>query len=149
MDSDFILSAIKKKYPGCAIVPELSVDTVSRSDTGASLRRIDALMLDGNGQRTAIEIKISVADTKNEKWEKHEPWRRITHRFIYVVPEGMLDNYNKIVGLTGMSTCGVWSVSPEGKITIQRNAVINKYPEALPQNVVTRIAYRADKVWRD
>ena len=37
--------------------------------------------------RTAIEIKVDRADAKRETWAKIRPWKRVTHRFLYAVPE--------------------------------------------------------------
>ena len=53
-------------------------------------RRIDGLMFDGGATRTAIEVKISRADFLRESEEKRRPWRKITHRFVYATPVGLL-----------------------------------------------------------
>lgn len=97
MSADDILDAIARKHDRCAFIREITVTddtalTVWRNDDTATLaehpgtivsRRIDALMLDGGGARTAIEVKISRADFARESDAKRDPWRRVTNRFVY------------------------------------------------------------------
>ena len=92
MDANFILDAIRNKYPTAAIVPEITITDpyVKNQIPGERVygRRIDALMF-SSLQRTAIEIKVSKQDMAREHWNKWDPWRRVTHRFIYAVPAGL------------------------------------------------------------
>lgn len=146
MNDKFILDAIRAKYPGTAIVPEISIDDPywhdwargrerSFQETGMKpYRRIDALMFN-SFERTAIEIKVSKADFNNDTLEKRRPWQRVVHRFIYAVPYDL-----NVVAPHG---CGLWKVHPNGKITIGKRAIVRKHPEQLPQDVIQRLAYRA------
>lgn len=143
VDAACILAAIRRKYSGCAVVHEVVV-----SDNGegryekvgdqykrvTNCRRIDALMFQ-SFERTAIEIKTTVADFKRDTWAKREPWRRITHRFIYVVPAGL-----PVMAPHG---CGQWEVHEDGHITVKKKAIVNKFPEHLPQQIIQALAYRA------
>lgn len=138
-----ILAAIRKKYPRTAVVPELTIDVPEYYEARADLkpsRRIDALMFDSL-QRTAIEIKISAADWKRESFAKYGPWARVCHRFIYVVPAGLVQPSNLITG--GAYGAGIWWVHPDGRIEVKRKARINNHPEPLPNMVIQRLAYRA------
>lgn len=149
MDANFILDAIRNKYPTAAIVPEITITDpyVKNQIPGERVygRRIDALMF-SSLQRTAIEIKVSKQDMAREHWNKWDPWRRVTHRFIYVVPAG-LGEFHDFRGDTVLSgphmDAGLWWVHEDGKIEVRRKAKINKYPDFLPQDVVQRLAYRA------
>lgn len=123
----------KKGRP--AIVPEVSIDVLGENEI--RMRRIDALVYE-SGMRTAFEIKVSKADARNESWKKVEPWRRVVHRFIYVVPAGLLDR-------APVSGCGLWWVYEDGRVEVKGKATVQKYPEPLPENVVKRLMYKADK----
>lgn len=139
-DSKTILDAIRKNYylKRVAIIPEISIDVPG--ETGAALRRIDALMFDGF-ERTAFEIKITKADMDRETHAKIDPWRRVTHRFIYAVPEGLIEPRQMPAFTYG---CGLWWIPENGGFpTIKRKCTINKYPEPLPYNVTRRLAFRA------
>lgn len=149
MDAKFILNAIRHKYPSTAIVPEITITDpyVKNQVPGERVygRRIDALMF-SSLQRTAIEIKTSKQDMARENWNKWDPWRRVTHRFIYAVPAGLGD-FHDFRGdhvLSGPHMdAGLWWVHEDGSIEVRRKAKINKYPEHLPQDVIQRLAYRA------
>lgn len=152
MNAAEVLEALRRRHPTSAFVPELSIDT---GDLAAQLahetdpqgherpipvRRIDALMFDGP-QRTAIEIKISRADAKRESYYKVQPWKRVCHRFVYVVPAGLLE-------IPPVYGCGLWWVHDDGRIEVKRKAIVNHYAEELPRNVITNLAYRAAGVKR-
>ena len=143
VDASFVLDSVRRKYPTAAIVPELTIDDLyAREQPGADKvfrRRIDGLMFDG-GQRTAIEVKVDRQDLlRNETWHKTAPWRAVTHRFVYVMPAGLAD----FSEFDGHWYAGVWWVYEDGRVEVVRKARVNKYPEPLPNNVVTRLAYRA------
>ena len=150
MDSKHILNAIRRKYPDAAIVPELSIEDYdlwdepdlqgsprasrNRPPDHKFMRRIDALMFESL-VRTAIEIKVSKADFKRDGYWKRRMWQRVTHRFVYVVPEGL--------EVRAPRGCGLWVVNEVGALRVVTKATINKTPEPLPQTVVQRLAYRA------
>lgn len=129
-----VFDAIREKYPEAALVPELTIRS-ELHDKSAWCRRIDALMFD-NLQRTAIEIKVSRADVKRESFEKVYPWRRVTHRFVYAVPAGLIEK-------PPFWGPGLWWVHDDGKVEVVRKCQVNRYPEPLPQLVVQNIAFRA------
>jgi hypothetical protein len=140
MDAKFILASIIRHHSGSAIVPELTIsdndwlDHWVQGDKAVSSRRIDALMFEGL-QRTAIEIKVTKADFKADTWAKRRAWAKVVHRFIYAVPEDL--------DVQAPYGCGLWRVNEYGRVTVDRKATIQKYPEHLPQDVIQRIAYRA------
>lgn len=144
MNADDILDALRKAWPTAAIVPEL---TISDEHELANLyapeghdslrRRIDALMIDKQ-IRTAIEIKVSRADADRETWAKIRPWKRVTHRFLYAVPAGLIETSPVIDASIGI----VW-VHADGSIEWRRKCKINHVPEPLPGLVVENIAHRA------
>lgn len=150
MDAGFILRSIQLKYPKAAIVPELRVNDASynwlepsaRVDPDSSVkqfRSIDALMMQ-TLERTAIEIKVSRADFNRDTHAKRSPWRRLAHRFIYAVPHDL-----NVVAPHG---CGLWKVHPDGSVKVAKKAIINRTPEALPQDVIQRLMYRASNAAR-
>lgn len=152
-----ILQALRSHHSKAALVPEVvigtrdhaaweayyaALDAGETAESPVETRRIDALMFDGL-QRTAIEIKIDRADVKRESWRKVAPWREVVHRFIYAVPAGLIEaNEVPVYG------CGLWWVHPDGQVEVRRRAQIQKYPEPLPQNVISALAYRAAGVSR-
>lgn len=144
MNADDILNALRKAWPTAAIVPELEIRdeyayaNLDNPDGHDSLiRRIDALMIDKQ-IRTAIEIKVDRADAKRETWAKIRPWKRVTHRFLYAVPEGLIDTSPVIDSSIGI----VW-VHADGTLEWRRKCKINHVPEPLPGLVVENIAHRA------
>ena len=146
MTANDVLTAIRRHHSDCAIVPEISInDLYAREQPEGRkpvfMRRIDALMFDGH-QRTAIEIKVDKADLRNETWFKTAPWRAVTHRFIVAVPAGMAE-FHEIEAHYG---CGLWWIHPDGKVEVKRKAIVNKFPEPLPNDVIRRLAYRASGV---
>lgn len=147
MSANDILAAIRRKYPTNAIVPELTIrafDAWEATEAGAKPvfeRRIDALMFESL-ERTAIEIKVSRADFKREHSGKWGPWARVSHRFVYAVPEGLVTPA-EVWSLARMSTAGLWYVKDSGQITVAKRCTINKHPEPLPNHVIQTLAYRA------
>jgi hypothetical protein len=144
MDAQFILDAIRRKYPDAAIVPEVVMDDPAYAAGGSAdseekltaVRRIDALMFQSL-VRTAIEIKTSRADFRRDTWAKRRPWFSVCHRFVYVVPADL--------GVMPPFGCGMWWVHPDGTITIAAKAKVSPTPEPLPQQVVQSLAYRASR----
>lgn len=135
MKAAFLLQAVRNKYPDAAIVPEVQVHDHDYGGGGEPYsRRIDALMFQ-TFQRTAIEIKVTVADFKRDTYAKRSPWQRITHRFIYVTPKGLK--------VTAPHGCGHWEVDEAGNVSVKKKAIVRKYPEQLPQQVIQALAYRA------
>lgn len=138
-----VLAALRKHHSGAAIVPEVTIfDEAGRllstpENPVPTIRRIDALMFDSL-LRTAIEIKVTVADAKRETWQKVWPWMRVTHRFVYAVPAGLID-------LPPVHGCGLWWVHPDSRVEVKRRTKINHAPEPLPQHVVQTLAYRASR----
>lgn len=144
MNADDILNALRKAWPTAAIVPELTIsdehelaNLYASEDHDSLQRRIDALMIDKQ-IRTAIEIKVSRADARRETWAKIRPWKRVTHRFLYAVPAGLIETSPVIDASIGI----VW-VHADGTIEWRRKCKINHVPEPLPGIVVERLARRA------
>ena len=108
------------------------------SDIPAWTRRIDGLMLDGGGTRTAIEVKISRSDFLRETEEKRRPWRKITNRFIYATPAGLLKPAEIPDG------CGLWEVDGN-TVRIVKRAKSNPKPEPIPHQVLVALAYRLNR----
>lgn len=108
-------------------------------DTHKPFRRIDALMLDGGGTRTAIEVKISRADFLRETEEKRRPWRKITNRFVYATPAGLLKPVEVPDG------CGLWEVDERG-VRIVKRAKSNPTPDPIPHQVLVALAYRLNRI---
>jgi hypothetical protein len=151
MDAKFILEAIRAKYPTAAVVPEITIDDFDLPDSEAVgehihgpgtprpeghkyARRIDALMFESL-VRTAVEIKITRPDFMRDTYWKRRMWQRVTHRFIYAVPHDL--------DVMSPHGCGLWKVHEDGKIDVVKSAIVSKTPDALPQTVVQRLAYRA------
>lgn len=147
MDAAFILDSIRAAHPDAAFVPEVVIHDwlwEEREGTSRPTRRIDALMFK-TLQRTAIEIKTTLADWKRDTYAKRAPWADVTHRFVYVIPESL---HEKVAGMYGthnlhVGGCGVWTVGDTGRVAVVRKAVVRPHPEALPQHVVQAIAFRA------
>ncbi|MFJ3393938.1 hypothetical protein [Leifsonia aquatica] len=144
MKATDIMDALRAHYRKAALVPELTITDESAvqnyfdlpaEERDKTSRRIDALMFT-QLQRTAIEVKVSIADAKRESWAKVRPWTRVTHRFVYAVPAGLID-HPPVYGM------GLLWVHDDGRVEVHRKARINPYPEPLPQHVVQTLAYRA------
>ncbi|WHU45148.1 hypothetical protein QNM97_13915 [Gordonia sp. L191] len=147
-----VLDAVARKYSRCALIREVCVtdaEAIERLDAWRqdewlssprpatpTMRRIDGLLLDGGGRRTAIEVKISRSDFARESEEKRRPWRKITHRFVYATPAGLLQRYEIPDG------CGLWEVGEAGRVHVSVRARINRDPEPIPHQVLVALAYR-------
>ncbi|PNW10658.1 hypothetical protein C1632_02545 [Microbacterium testaceum] len=142
-----ILTALRAAHSDAAFVPEVEIrDNLWEERDGASrpTRRIDALMFK-TLQRTAIEIKVTLADWKRDTYAKRAPWENVTHRFVYVIPQELHDKVGGMYGTHNLNIygCGVWVVSESGRVSVVRKAVVRPHPEALPQHVVQTLAFRA------
>lgn len=126
---------VEKYWPG---TEDFTEDHGRILDTHKPFRRIDALMFDGGGTRTAIEVKISRADYLRETDAKRRPWRKITHRFIYATPAGLLKPEEIPDG------CGLWEVTDRG-VRIVKRAKSNKKPDPIPHQVIVAFAYRIQR----
>lgn len=146
MDAHTILMALERKYPHAALVPEVVLrdwdwlDRVEHHGATSSKpsRRIDALMFQSL-ERTAIEIKVNKSDFDKDGYVKRYPWQRICHRFVYVVPETLCDTVRSLVP----DSCGLWTVTKIGTVSVAKKAKVCTTPEPLPQQVVQSLAYRA------
>lgn len=153
MNAAFILDSIRRRYSGAAIVPELTIEDYDLADSGRVLeqnfmpgdqrpeghkleRRIDALMFDSL-LRTAIEIKVTRADFMRDTYWKRRAWQRVTHRFVYAVPADL--------DVMSPHGCGLWRIGQDGSLTVDKKAIVSKTPDALPQSVIQRLAYRAGR----
>jgi hypothetical protein len=143
MNAQFILDAIRRHHSGAAIVPEVTIsddywlDYFDVPAKAAPTRRIDALMWESR-QITAIEIKVTVADFDRDVWQKRLPWQRVSHRFVYAVPAGLLDGRRDV-----SNGCGLWEVGEDGSVKSTQRCKTNPTPEPLPLSVVQNLAYRA------
>lgn len=161
MTATSVLDAVARKHSGCALVREVVVlDREMESDLDAWserhhargyvpdpsdpypatvwTRRIDGLMFDGNSTRTAIEVKVSRADFLRETEEKRRPWRKITNRFVYATPAGLLKPEEIPDG------CGLWEVDGNA-VRIMKRAKSNPKPEPIPHQVLVALAYRLNR----
>lgn len=169
MNATQILDAIARKHSRCALLREVQVnDREARDDWHAewelaaeeakrsgdwaaydarfaqpippTARRIDGLMLDGGGTRTAIEVKINRSDFLRETDEKRRPWQKITHRFVYATPVGLILPDEVPDG------CGLWEIYPDGAVAVRRKARGNRNPEPIPHQVLVALAYRLTRL---
>jgi hypothetical protein len=157
MNATEVLDAIARKHSGCALLREVTVtdrdivdpareawkqwrpgDPMPEYDSAPVYRRIDGLMLDGSSTRTAIEVKISRTDFLRETEEKRRPWRKITNRFIYATPAGLLKPEEIPDG------CGLWEVDGN-TVRIVKRAKSNPTPEPIPHQVLVALAYRLQR----
>jgi hypothetical protein len=142
--ADELLLALEKKYPNAAFIREFeTLDEVemARFETetfpftpGPSIRRIDALMIEGE-TRTAVEVKTSWADFKNESHEKRRPWIALTNRFVYLAPLGVIPAARIPDG------CGLWEY--DGKsIAVTLKCRVAKEVPPLPDYMVRNLMWR-------
>lgn len=142
MNAKDVLAAIQSHHSDAAIVHEIQLndhDWLDRHEAGSKpvrSRRIDALMFKSL-ERTAIEAKVTKADFEADVWAKRAPWLRVSHRFIYAVPAGLIQYPHH--------GCGLWWIHDDGRVEVKKKATINRTPEPLPQHVVQALAYRAQK----
>jgi hypothetical protein len=142
-----LLAAVRSHHSGAAIVHEVVISDGlwdERSETSAPTRRIDALMFDGL-QRTALELKVTLADWRRDTYAKRAPWQAVVHRFVYVIPRALWDTVAGRLGTANVDVwdCGIWAVDDDGRVEVVKKARIRPHPEPLPQHVVQALAYRA------
>lgn len=136
-----VLACLRVHWREAALVPELVIsDENSHNEYADGIRnsfqrRIDALAFRGL-ERIAVEIKVDRRDAARETAEKTRAWRRCTHKYVYVVPAGLIEE-PPIYG------CGLLWVHPDGRAEVRTRAKGNRYPEPLPQAVIKNIALRA------
>lgn len=148
-----VLDAVAAKYPGAVLLRELVIADPAHNDlvdewhaahtviaaapfpTGA-VRRIDGLLLEGGTQRTAIEVKVSHSDFLRETPEKRGPWERVTDRFVYACPVGIIRPEEV------PDHCGLWWVDDEGSVVVRSRARRNRAVEPLPHQLTVAVAYR-------
>lgn len=141
MTAEQVLACLRAHWCEAAIVPELVIsDETAYVERGYGIRnsfqrRIDALAFRGL-ERIAVEIKVDRHDAARETAEKTRAWRKCTHKYVYVVTAGLI-NEPPIYG------CGLLWVHPDGHVEVKKKAKGNRYPEPLPQAVVKNIALRA------
>ncbi|GGH34118.1 hypothetical protein [Microbacterium album] len=147
MDAQFILDAIRRAHPDAAVVPEVVIHDHlwdERRAEAKPIRRIDALMV-RSLQRTAIEVKVSLADWKRDTYRKRAPWVAVVNRFVFAVPKSLHDQIGGNYGMHQLDTwdCGVWTVDENGRVEVVKKAKVRPHPEPLPQQVVQTLAFRA------
>lgn len=99
-------------------------------------RRIDGLLYE-SGRLTAIEIKVTRADFRNDTDEKRRAWMEHSHRFVYATPAGLVSPDEVPEG------CGLWEVDPEtGVVKARKRAAVRKNPQPLPMQVLGAMFYR-------
>ena len=143
-----MLDALERHYTRAAFIRELeAVDEVEIARweiepmpfvAGPSLRRIDALMIDGE-QRTAVEVKTSWADYKNESDEKRRPWIALTHRFTYLAPVGVIPVDRIPEGL------GLWEYDGSTIRVVRRCTVRSDVPP-LPDYMIRNLLWRVSRL---
>lgn len=117
-------------------IPEVSL----HENINPTLRRIDALMTQsknkyGEYPRTAIEVKVSRADFRRESDEKRRQWQKVTHRFVYYVPKGLITPDEVPEG------CGLWYWD-NGIVTTAKKCAVQKRPEDLDQDFLAYLIRR-------
>lgn len=107
-------------------------------------RRIDVLLYHRK-ERRAIEIKVSRSDLDVDLKhpEKQAPWRELTHKHYYAVPEPLARDALARVPLSS----GVIVVSRAGEgawgVQVKRNVRrVNEAPADLPAKTIQALAYR-------
>jgi hypothetical protein len=98
-------------------------------------RRIDALIFESK-MLTAVEVKVSRADFFRDTDAKRGAWFRHTHRFVYLVPKGLVKMEEVPDG------CGLWEYEA-GQITVTKKSKINKTPLPFPFSMTKYFAWRA------
>lgn len=107
-------------------------------------RRIDALLFNPR-ERRAVEIKVSRADLLQDvnHPEKQEPWRQLTHKHYYAVPDTLLELAQSAVPMTS----GIIVVTRQGEsawgVRVARPVSGgNPSPRPLPEKAIAALYYR-------
>lgn len=161
MSAAQVLDAIALKYPDAVLLCEMviadpvhaelakqwhaayGVTEVDVPFPAGATRRIDALMLDGGTCRTAIEVKISRADFLRETPEKRGAWERVTDRFVYACPAGLIEADEV------PEHCGLWWIGSDQSVVIKSKARKNRAVEPLPHQLTVAVAYRLKRFERE
>lgn len=166
MDANTILDILERKAKG-AFIREIGIydqDVVDNAEarreasrTGADapdlvagswIRRIDGLDFSST-KRTAFEVKVSRGDWRRESEEKRRAWKSVTHRYIYVSPEGVIPVDDV------PDDCGLWWIFLDPvngtdrkvpRIQVMRRAPANSSPADLPWRVTMNLCYREQKL---
>jgi hypothetical protein len=100
------------------------------------VRRIDFLIFEGE-TITAVEMKISKADFRRDTEEKRRAWKKVTNRFVYLTPVGLLTPADIPEG------CGLWEYQEDGSIVVTKRAKTNNTPAPFPPSMIKYFAWRA------
>ena len=169
MDSNAILDILERKAKG-AFIREIGMydqDVVDSAEArreasragadvpdlvaGSWIRRIDGLDFSST-KRTAFEVKVSRSDWRRESEEKRRAWKSVTHRYIYVSPEGVIP-VDEVP-----DDCGLWWVFLDPvngtdrkvpRIQVMRKAPANPSPANLPWRVTMNLCYREQKLRKE
>lgn len=137
MTADNVLDILEKKAKG-AFVRELGIHEPN------GIRRVDALDF-SSAMRTAFEVKVSRSDWRRECEEKRSAWKSVTHRYIYVCPEGVIPVSE------APEDCGLWWVCMDPvpgtdrmnpRLEVMRKAPKNPDPLDIPWRVTMNLCYR-------
>lgn len=150
MNAREVVEALRAANRDAAIVTEVVISDHlwdERIGESTPTRRIDALMF-RSLQRTAIEVKVTLADWKRDTYRKRAPWQAVVNRFVYVVPKSLHDRVAGQYGTHDLDVwdCGVWTVDEDGRVEVVKKAKVRPHPEPLPQHVVQALAFRATGV---
>lgn len=121
---------------------------------GPTARRLDLLLISTSVrgkkipyERIGIEIKVSRSDFFREIKDpgKRQAWHKMTHRFAYCVPKGLIERHEVPAG------CGLIEYDPDTVFGSQRLkwAVIAPYRDDLPDTFDDRfVVYLAGRASR-
>ena len=90
---------------------------------GLSIHECDLLILSKAGYATEIEIKISKADLKKDKFKSHGHLSKKIKNFYYAVPEKIAIEY---VEEHVPERAGIIVVNAKGRCKIVRKCIVNK-----------------------
>ena len=148
-----VLDAIATKYRTSVLLRELVIadpahdalvdEWSATAGLGSSIpfppgasRRIDALLLEGGTLRTAIEVKVSRSDFLRETPQKRAAWERVTDRFVYACPSGLIQP-DEIP-----PHCGLWWIAADQSVIVKSRARKNRTVQPLPHQITVALAYR-------
>lgn len=126
---------LRKKFDAEGLSYDEILPVGYMAKTAITRRRIDALMFESK-VRTAVEIKISRADFFRDTEAKRAAWLKHTHRFVYLVPKGLVKPEEVPAG------CGLWEYE-FGTITATKRAKVNKEAHDFPFSMTKYFAWRA------
>jgi hypothetical protein len=115
---------------------ELPDDHTFTTENLTLVRRIDFLIFEGE-TIIAVEMKISKADFRRDTEEKRRAWKKVTNRFVYLTPAGLLTPADIPEG------CGLWEYQTDGSIVVTKRAKTNNTPAPFPPSMIKYFAWRA------